>query len=94
MREMVEMQDERFVAAMNKMARHEEVRHEMLWLRAMERQELDDALLLERIDPGLCARLADVRAAAEALDPESARELYQRARDERLERELGWTLPT
>jgi hypothetical protein len=72
-------------ARLARICNDDEQRREMLWLRAMEKGDEPTARDLERIDPGLRERVADVRRSAEAVDPRSAAELYGRAYDERLE---------
>jgi hypothetical protein len=78
-----------YVKALELTCRSEKLRREMLWLRAMEKQNRDAARDLERADPDLRSRVADVTARAEGLEPTAASEVYGTAQDERMEAVLA-----
>lgn len=75
--------------ALDLIGRSDELRRELLWLRAMEKRDRRSARELELVDPELRARVADVRRRAEALDPRGAAEAYGAAYDERFEEALA-----
>ena len=57
------------MAALERIAADDHARRELLWLRAMEKEDTETALDLEQVDPGLLDRLGDVRAGFRALGP-------------------------
>ncbi len=72
----------------DRIARDDRVRRELLWLRAMAEDDLDAARDLETVDPDVRRRLAafvDENAAAIARDP---RQAFRRMRDAWLEKSV------
>ena len=80
-----------FVSALERIARDPAARHELLWVRAMERGDAADVARIERADPRVADRLE--RLAKRILecavppgsvgDPAVRRELFLRIHDER-----------
>jgi len=81
--------EETYVRAIELACSSDNLRRELLWLRAMEKQDEEQARDLESVDPELVSRLAEVVARAEGLNPRAARELFGRAQDERMETVLA-----
>lgn len=77
-----------YVQTLDFICQSDELRRELLWLRAMEKRDKRSARGLERVDPGLLARVADVRARVAALPARSASKVYGAAHDERFEAAL------
>ena len=78
-----------YVRAVELTCSSDELRREMLWLRAMEKRDEEAAKKMESIDPELRGRVADVIASVDGLDSGAAGEVYGRARDERMETALA-----
>jgi hypothetical protein len=57
-------------------------RREWLWLRAQEQEDPESLDSLERADPDLPFRLAEIATRAESLGPRERRDCYGRALDE------------
>ena len=89
MSERTDTKEEPFARAVELACSSDSLRRELLWLRAMEKQDEEQARDLERVDPELRSRLAEVVARADGLNPGAARELYGRAQDERMETVLA-----
>jgi hypothetical protein len=75
----------RYMQAMESIMNNVELRRELLWLRAMEKGRIEDARDMERTDPRVRERLAEVILEADWLGRRGARELYGREQDERVD---------
>jgi hypothetical protein len=62
------------MAALERIAADDHARRELLWLRAMEQEDHDSAIDLEKIDPELLDRLGDVIHAFATAGPLDSRE--------------------
>ncbi len=80
-----------FVSALDRIARDPASRRELLWIRAAERGDAATVASIERVDPGVAARLerlamrvlACTLPPADLDDPAVRRELFLRIHDER-----------
>jgi hypothetical protein len=72
-----------WIAGLERLCADDESRREWLWLRAQEKDDQKSIRILERADPGLRGRMADVREEVESLRlPRLRRRAYGRLQDE------------
>ncbi len=77
------------VSALSRIVENDHARRELLWLRAMEKDDTDSARDLERVDPGIPGRLradgVDITVHDDEL-PRARRERFGRLFDECFQR--------